>query len=194
MDKKVFLLFTDECGTYTAERSKRSLSAHPFYVRANLIIALDDYLTLEEEMNCAKNDIGILVQSEIKWSHFGKTLKGRKNLVPGELGAKELFRYFDRILSCLEKLATSELYFTLTDNKAVGRISKENLIKMHLQNAFQRAEYDAASRNGYVFVIADDMGSENKSLKKAIYSLATAGDNFTNYSHINRGLFIEYSD
>lgn len=54
MPREVILLFTDECGSYLKDRSYAFVKAHPFYVRANLMINLDDYLALEKVFNNCK--------------------------------------------------------------------------------------------------------------------------------------------
>lgn len=42
-----YFSFTDECGVYEKIRSEKFLKANPFYVRATVIISLEDYLKLQ---------------------------------------------------------------------------------------------------------------------------------------------------
>ena len=191
MEKKMFLLFTDECGAYNKERTEKQKRSNPFYVRANLLIGLDDYLVLEEEMKKAKKDIGMSEYTEIKWSHYGNLVKNNSNNVPQGLNKDNIISYFKKVLSCV---GDGQLYFTLTDNSAVGRVEPSNLMKMHLQNAFQRAQRDAKIMDGYVFAVADDLNDKNRILKKAMYLLTTEGDMFTEYENMNKGLLVDYSD
>lgn len=192
MSREVILLFTDECGSYQKDRNFAFVKSHPFYVRANLMINLDDYLAIEEEFNNCKKAIGVDIRSEIKWSHYGNAKKGK--LKSPELTTAKLELFYKETIKALGKKKSAKVFYTLTDNQQVKRIDEVKLIRMHLQNAFQRVQRVAEETTAIAFVIADDLNNNNKPLKKAMYELTSDGDIFTKYNCVNKGLFIDYSD
>ena len=194
MSRDVILLFTDECGSYQKDRSSSFIVAHPFYVRANLIINLDDYLVLEKDCYNCKKMVGIDVRSEIKWSHYGNSIKKRNIPFPPEITSAELEHFYKESIKSLIKLKSAKVFFTITYNPQVKRIDEVKLIKMHLQNAFQRVQKEAELIPATAFVIADDLNTKNKPLKKAMFDLTADGDLYTKYECVNKGLFIDYSD
>lgn len=194
MPKEVLFLFTDECGSYQKVRSDSFVKAHPFYVRSNLMMTLDDYLCVEKEINIAKEKIGVDKCSEIKWSHYGNAIRNRNELIPSKLSAADLESFYTEALKLLSEKKSVKLFFTFTVNKQMRQVDEVKLIKMHLQNAFQRVHRDAQSLSAAAFVIADDMNDKTKPLKKAMYELTQEGDLYTEYDNVNKGLFIDYSD
>ena len=59
MSNKVVFNFTDECGVYEKNRTRRFCEANPFYVRSNFMIGVDDYRLFEQKMNNLKSELGI---------------------------------------------------------------------------------------------------------------------------------------
>lgn len=194
MPQRVFYNFTDECGAYKADRSDAFLRSHPFYVRANLIIDMDEYHDLELMINNIKNAYSLSYNIEVKWAHMGSKLKHTREVLPHSLSVDQIKSYIQEVLQCVCEHTHATLYFTFTDNNSVNRISDINLIKMHLQNAFQRSQSVAQNNDGYAIIVADDMNAQNKLLKQALYQLTTEGDQYTDYPNVHKGLFIDFSD
>lgn len=194
MSRDVILLFTDECGSYQKDKSSSFVKAHPFYVRANLMINLDDYLLVEKDYYNCKKKIGIDIRSEIKWSHYGNAIKNINVPFPPEITSKELELFYKEAIEALIKRKSAKVFYTITYNPKVKRIDEVKLIKMHLQNAFQRVQKEAELIPATAFVIADDLNAKNKPLKKAMFDLTADGDLYTKYECVNKGLFIDYSD
>lgn len=45
-----YLIFTDEAGAYKAQTTPEFRRRHPFYVRSNVMISMDDYMEFQKEM------------------------------------------------------------------------------------------------------------------------------------------------
>lgn len=193
-NKEVTLVFTDECGVYQKDRTEKNNRSHPFYVRSNLMISINDYLHLEDKMKELKKQININPKIEIKWSHLGNLLKGNDKLLKYNINLSNLQLYFVNLLKEICNCKSAELFFSLTNNKKIGKVDEIKLIKMHLQNTYQRVQIYSKKRNSVAFIIADDMNNKNKDLKNALYNLTLEGDQFTDYENINKVLFIDYSD
>lgn len=191
MSNNMFV-FTDECGAYEKNRTNKALKAHPYYVRSNFIISMDDYNELEENIKKAKADIGLQPYCEIKWDHFGSLIKGRN--IGIDITVDQIKRYFYDVVGIIQKYKSTKLFYTVTKLSDIGNVDKVKLIKMHMQNAFQKVQMDAESKNSRAIIVADDLNSENKKLKQALYSLTTDGDNYFTYTNIYKGLFVDYSD
>lgn len=199
MSKTIIYNFTDECGCYQKDLNEATLESHPFYVRSNYMIEIEKYFELEEAINKIKEKYGVSYDVEIKWSHYGSKLNLRGD-IPHRLSASDIRSYIKEVVEYVCSFQNATLYYTFTDNNALknddylGTPDKIKLISMHLQNAFQRLESEAKKQEGYGIIIADDMNSENKYLKKAMYQLTTEGDQFTNYPHVQKALLVDYSD
>lgn len=188
-----YFAFTDECGVYEKIRGERFLKNNPFYVRSTVIISLEDYLKLQEEMDKIKLSIGLNPNIEIKWSHYGSIIKNNYSKIPHNLTQKQVEEYFKRILSFFIELKSVEIYYTFTKNDAIGRIDQVALIKMHLQNALQRIQTTMAEKEGFAIVIADDLNDKTKTLKNAMYKLTMEGD-YVSYTNIKKGLYVDFSN
>lgn len=190
-----YFSFTDECGNYHRDRKKRNVKADPFYVRATLIISLEDYLELQGKMNELKIAYGLGPKDEIKWSHYGSARKGRFEKVPGRFSAEWIVSYIKDLILLLTSLKTAEIYYTFTDNAQVNQIDSIKFYGMHLQNAMQRIQHTMETRNGFSILVADELSDSKstKELKKDVYAKAMNGD-FVQYKNIKKGFYIDYSN
>lgn len=190
---EAYFAFTDECGNYEKDRYENFIKAHPFYTRSTVIISLDDYLILQQGIDDIKSSFGLSPSIEVKWAHYGSALKGNYRTIPHSLTPAQLRDYYENAVALLCTLKSAEVYYTLTDNRTIGRIEKSNLIRMHLQNAYQKVQTTVSSRDGFAIVVADDLNSQTKVLKDAVYALTLAGD-FVDYTNIKKGLYIDFSN
>ncbi len=188
-----YFAFTDECGQYQKQRSDAFIRAHPFYVRSTVIISFSDYLQFQADMEKAKKALGLDPSLEIKWSHYGSALKGNYKRIPHRLTPDCLKTYYQVVLSHLTALPSVSIYYTLTENSSIGHVNEISLLKMHLQNAFQRVQTSMADRDGFAIIVADDLNDKTKALKQAVYELTLAGD-YIQYKNIKKGLYIDFSD
>lgn len=190
---QAFFAFTDESGNYEKDRSERFLAGTPFYTRATVIISLDDYLLLQDGLKQIKIQYGLTPNIEVKWQHYGNALKNNYDRVPHTLTPQQLKDYFEKALELLCELQSVVIYYTFTDNKAVGRINNIALLRMHIQNAYQKIQTIVSDKNGFAIVIADDLNDKTKALKQAVYEMTLAGD-YVQYTNMKKGLYIDFSN
>lgn len=189
---EAYFAFTDESGEYKKDRKENFKKAHPFYVRATIIISLQDFIKLECEMNKIKKDFGLECTTEIKWSHYGNALKKNAH-ASHSLSILQLEDYYVKVLSLLCRFESVSVYYTITDNYAIGKVDEILLTKMHIQNALQRVQMIMKKKKGFAILIADDLNNKTKILKKAIYEITTDGD-YVKYTQLKKGLYIDFSD
>lgn len=190
---EAYFAFTDECGVYQRNRSANFLKSNPFYVRATVIISLEDYIKFQVEMDRLKEEMQIKSCIEIKWSHLGNAIKNNYKKTPHTLSKEQIIGYFVNVLSLIEKMESVKVYYTFTKNSEIGHVGEVALIKMHLQNALQRVQTSMVEKQGYAIVVADDLNDKTKCLKEAIYELTTNGD-FVTYTNIKKGLYVDFSN
>lgn len=190
---ETFFAFTDESGQYQKIRSVKFNRTHPFYVRSTVIISLNDYVQLQNGIDEIKVSYGLNPRTEIKWSHYGSSLKGNYTRIPHQLTSDQLVEYYSKSLALLCSLNSVSIYYTLTQNNIIGQVNEISLLKMHLQNAYQKIQNTISEKDGFAIVIADDLNDKTKALKQAIYELTLTGD-YVQYTNIKKGLYVDYSD
>lgn len=190
---EAYFAFTDECGDYQRIRSAKFNRAHPFYVRSTVIISLTDYLLLQRRMDQIKESFGLSPNIEVKWAHYGSALKNNYSRIPHHMSHCELKEYYKQTLLLLCDLKSAAVYYTLTDNNSIGKVNEIALLKMHLQNAYQRVQATVSEKNGFAIVVADDLNEKTKALKRAIFELTLEGD-YVQYTNIKKGMYIDCSD
>lgn len=190
---EAYFAFTDECGNYQKIRSEKFNRAHPFYVRSTVIMSFSDYLVLQKGMDTIKVSFNVQPDVEIKWAHFGSALKGNYNKIPHRLTPEQLKDYYAQALCLLISLKSATVYYTLTDNNVIRQVDETALLKMHLQNAYQRVQSTVSEKDGFAIVVADDLNDKTKALKEAVYAMTLTGD-YVQYSHIKKGLYIDFSN
>lgn len=190
---EAYFAFTDECGSYQKIRTEKFNKAHPFYVRSTVIISLSDYLALQKGMDDIKISFGLQPNVEIKWAHFGSALKGNYRKLPHSLTPEHLKNYFTQVLMLLTSLRSATVYYTLTDNNVIRQVDETSLLRMHLQNAYQKVQSTVSEKEGFAIVIADDLNDKTKELKEAVYEMTLAGD-YVQYTNIKKGLYIDFSN
>ena len=190
---EAYFAFTDESGQYQRIRGEKFNKAHPFYVRSAVIISWPDYLQLQDGIDKIKTSFNLDPKVEVKWSHYGNAIKGNYKNVSHHLISSQLNSYFSQTLSLLCSLKSVEIYYTITDNNAIGRVNEIALLKMHLQNALQKVQTTVSKQDGFAIMVADDLNDKTKSLKQAVYELMLAGD-YVQYTNVKKGLYIDFSN
>ena len=144
-----YFVFSDESGNYEQIRDAKFHCRDPFYVRSTIIISLEDYIALQKGITSIKDKFDLPPQTEVNWSHYGSAIKNNYKKIPHTLTPLQLEDYYRQCLALLDSLDSVSIYYTFTENKSVGRIDKLKLIKMHLQNAYQRVQAVMSSKDGY---------------------------------------------
>lgn len=72
---KPYFIFSDECGAYEKRRDDKFCIAHPFYVRSNVLVSMDDFIVLTDRINTLKREYDIPLGRELKWQDYGISIK-----------------------------------------------------------------------------------------------------------------------
>lgn len=189
-----YFVFTDEAGTYQRHPSDAHIRSHPFYIRSNVVMAIDDYRQYQIDMQRIAGEYEISFDEEIKWSDLWSKTKGNpRNDLISTMPLNRLKGYYRRIFETAAGKESTYFMFTVTD--IVGRTCgwrSEPIYKSHLQDAFQRIQMDMGTSDFATFVM-DDLNEETiKQIKAACHSFTVQGD-FVNYKNLYQGVLIENS-
>lgn len=201
----IYFAFSDENGSYRKWRSAKFASAHPLYIRSNLLINGLEWKKLEQGYRSLKQKYDLPINKEIKWSYVwslishrnnGREIKDKcsyyfiKDYDPDLLG-----KFICESISLLNDLEYCRLIYTVTSNRLCPQIDEGKLLKMHMQEAMQRIEMDMAKDGNNLCVLFIDPVSREKdaSMREAYSELYQNGDFIDRYSHIKDSLNFEYS-
>jgi len=202
----IFFGFSDECGTYQEQKTKRHLRVHPHYIRSTILIKANEWKTLNNSFLELKKQYGLPVEREIKWAYLWQLRNYQKNKdkIPKKKDFKflEKFDYHDLIdfvedcLRLINEINYKKIIITHTDNKNCAKINEKAMLKMHLQEHMQRIEMQIQTRTEEnLAVLFFDPVSENtdKLLRDIYFDLYNSGDFINSYKHIKDSLNIEHS-
>ena len=74
---ETYYIFTDEAGAYNKRPSESFRRSHPFYIRANARLSINDYRIFQKEIQELNAKYGVPVGEEIKWSDLWEITKGK---------------------------------------------------------------------------------------------------------------------
>ena len=190
-----YYVFTDEAGTYRQYPSAAHRRSHPFYIRSNVVMAIDDYRQYQIDMQRISGEYEIPFDEEIKWSDLWRKNKDNpRNDLIAQMPENRLKGYYRRIFETAVCKESTCFFFTVTD--IVGRtcnLKNNNIYRFHMQDAFQRVQMDMRSEDGFATFVMDELNSDTiKQIKEVCYELIMEGD-FVKYKHLYQGVLIENS-
>jgi hypothetical protein len=191
---ETYYFFTDEAGAYNKRPSESFRRSHPFYIRVNARLSIDDYRIFQKEIQELNAKYGIPVGEEIKWSDLWEITKGKyrsdflKNFTPDKLKG-----YYRRFFNRAVDKSSLLFIFTVTCVYTQPCFQAENeVLKFHMQEAFQRIQMDTRP-DGFATVIMDELNSDKvKQLKEACHRMVVEGD-FVKYGNVYHGVLTECS-
>jgi hypothetical protein len=202
----IYFGFSDECGSYQIEKTKRYLNAHPHYIRSTLLIKADEWKMLNKSFIALKTQYVLPLEKEIKWAYLWqlRNYQIKKQIVPANKDFKflehydyqDLIEFVDKCLNLLNKLEFKKIIISHTDNINCSKINEKAMLKMHLQEHMQRIEMQIQTRSEEnLAVLFFDPVSENtdKLLRDIYFELFNSGDFIDSYKHIKDSLNIEHS-
>ena len=92
-----YFVFTDEAGTYKRRPSETHIYKHPFYIRSNVLMSIDDYRQSQIDMQRISGEYEIPFWEEIKWSDLWTREKHPRNIVIASMTEKRLKGYYRRV-------------------------------------------------------------------------------------------------
>ncbi|MBP5593485.1 MAG: DUF3800 domain-containing protein [Clostridia bacterium] len=189
-----YFVFTDEAGAYQRRPSDAHIRSHPFYIRSNVLMSIDDYRQYQIEMQRISGEYEIPYDEEIKWSDlWSKTKNKPRNDFIKRITISRLKGYYRKVFETAISKNSLRFMFTVTD--IVGKTcdwSREPIYKSHLQDAFQRIQMDMGVDDFATFIM-DELNEETlKQIKTACHAFTVKGD-FVNYKNIYQGVLTENS-
>lgn len=190
-----YFVFTDEAGVYQRNPSDSHIRSHPFYIRSNVRMSIDDYRQYQIEMQRINGEYEIPFDQEIKWSDlWSKSKKRPRNDLVAQMSLDRLKGYYRRIFETATAKDSLRYIYTVTD--IIGRTCgwrNEAVYKSHLQDAFQRIQMDLRNTDHFATFIMDELNVETiKEIKSACHEFTMNGD-FVNYKNLYQGVLTENS-
>lgn len=189
-----YFVFTDEAGTYTKRPSEPFRRSHPFYIRSSVLISVDDYRVLQQELKELNTEYGIPTGEEIKWSDLWEASKGKyRQGFLKRYDADRLKGYYRKVFELASAKESLTYIFTVTFQYIPHGYQDEiYVLKFHLQEAMQRVQM-TVQPDGFATIIMDELNQDKvKLLKEACHKLAVDGD-YVKYGNIYNGILTECS-
>lgn len=192
-----YLVFTDEAGAYKSQTTPAFRNRHPFYVRSNVMISMDDYRDFQKEMQTLNGMYEIPVGEEVKWSDLWEKMR-RRPRTPAIAAMTEdrLKGYYRKVLECASQKESLQYIFTITNvYEQYSLLAEQHIYKFHLQEAFQRVQMDLRSQNGFAIFIMDELNDETiKQIKAVCHEFTVNGDFIRNYGNVYHSILTESSN
>lgn len=190
-----YFVFTDEAGVYQRRPSDAHIRSHPFYIRSNVLMDIDDYRQYQNDMQRISGEYEIPFDDEIKWSDlWSKTKNNPRNDLIARMPVNRLKGYYRKIFETAVGKESTSFMFTVTD--IVGRTcswQSDSVFISHLQDAFQRIQMDMRSENGFATFVMDELNVDTiKQIKAVCHKITLQGD-FVQYKNLYQGVLTENS-
>lgn len=192
-----YLIFTDEAGAYKAQTTPEFRRRHPFYVRSNVMISMDDYMEFQKEMQTLNGMYEIPVGEEVKWSDLWEKLRNRpRTPAIAAITEDRLKGYYRKVFECASQKNSLQYIFTITNVYEQYCLLEEwHVYKFHLQEAFQRVQMDLRPRNEFAVFIMDELNTETiKQIKAVCHEFTVNGDFIRNYRNVYHSILTESSN
>ncbi|MEI3057966.1 MAG: DUF3800 domain-containing protein [Eubacteriales bacterium] len=192
-----YLIFTDEAGAYKAQTTPDFRKRHPFYVRSNVMISMDDYMEFQKEMQTLNGMYEIPVGEEIKWSDLWEKLRSRpRTPAIAAITEDRLKGYYRKVFECASQKDSLQYIFTITNvYEQYCLLEERHVYKFHLQEAFQRVQMDLRPRNEFAVFIMDELNAETiKQIKAVCHEFTVNGDFIRNYGNVYHSILTESSN
>lgn len=192
-----YLIFTDEAGAYKAQTTPEFRRRHPFYVRSNVMISMDDYMEFQKEMQTLNGMYEIPVGEEIKWSDLWEKLRNRpRTPAIAAITEDRLKGYYRKVFECASQKDSLQYIFTITNvYEQYCLLEERHVYKFHLQEAFQRVQMDLHPRNEFAVFIMDELNTETiKQIKAVCHEFTVNGDFIRNYGNVYHSILTESSN
>lgn len=169
--------------------------SHPFYIRSNVRMSIDDYRQYQIEMQRINGEYEIPFDHEIKWSDLWSKTKGRpRNELTKRMSLDRLKGYYRKVFETATTKESLMFIFTVTAN--IGRTNgwgNKVIYKAHLQDAFQRVQMDLRRTDYFAIFVMDELNVETiKEIKSACHEFTMNGD-FVKYKNLYQGVLTENS-
>ena len=178
-----YLIFTDEAGAYKAQTTPEFRRRHPFYVRSNVMISMDDYMEFQKEMQTL-NGMYEILRNRPRTPAIAAITEDR------------LKGYYRKVFECASQKDSLQYIFTITNvYEQYCLLDERHIYKFHLQEAFQRVQMDLRPRNEFAVFIMDELNTETiKQIKAVCHEFTVNGDFIRNYGNVYHSILTESSN
>lgn len=202
---KTIFIFIDEVGAYQKRMSKKSVIAHPYFIKSSFFISAQNWRKARDEFIDLKKSFNIDEHKEVKWSYIWSLNKKRANKERIRVKDKfyhlrnhtedELKEFIEGALKIVKKHRSSKYLFTVTKNEKENPHSELKLHKMHIQEIMQRVQYEMQDNDDLGIIFADEVNSGTDAMKRELYYDLLHNDGFVSkYKNLKDGLSIDISD
>lgn len=190
-----YFVFTDEAGAYQQYPSEKHKASHPFYIRSNVIMSIDDYRQYQMDMGRIYGKYEIPFGEEIKWADLWS--KAKNNPRSPQIAAipkDRLKGYYRAVFETAVSKESTQFMFTVTELYAGSCYLKNDTVyRFHLQDAFERIQMDLNNSDKFATFIMDELNVDTiKQIKAACHDFTVHGD-FVKYKNLYQGVLIENS-
>lgn len=187
-------VFSDEAGAYKTRPSESFRNSHPFYLRSNICLSVNDYRLFQNEVYQLNARFRVPVGEEIKWSDLWEVHNGRIRAdFLNSMSEDALKGYYRNVFTFATDKASLQYLFTITCVFTNPCFLSENaILKFHIQEALQRINMDARP-DGFATLIMDELNQDVvRQIKAVSHDLVVTGD-LINYQNIYSGVLVESS-
>lgn len=191
------IIFSDEAGQYYKKPNEKQIISDPFYVRSAVYLTTEEYIAFQKDIITLKKKYNLPINEEVKWSDIYELQKKRYRVdFLKDYSIDKLKQYITDYISIAHLKQSIKYVFTISGNRYQNTADKEYIIFAHLQNIYQRAQFDATDEsNDFYMVIIDDMNETAlNNLRQRCCDLLHNGDRFVDYSNLNQSLLVEKSE
>ena len=111
-----FFVFTDEAGVYQQYPSDKHRSSHPFYIRSNVIMSIDDYRQYQMDIERISGQYEIPYGEEIKWADlWSKEKNNPRSRKIAAIPKDRLKGYYRTVLETAVAKKSTQFMFTVTE-------------------------------------------------------------------------------
>ncbi|MCH5353499.1 MAG: DUF3800 domain-containing protein [Acutalibacter sp.] len=192
-----YFVFTDEAGAYKAQTTPEFRKRHPFYIRSNVMISMDDYRDFQKEMQTLNGMYEIPVGEEVKWSDLWEKMRNRpRTPAIAAMSNDRLKGYYRKVLECAAQKESLQYIFTLTNvYEQYSLLAERHIYKFHMQEAFQRVQMDLNRQSGFAVFVMDELNPETmKQIKSICHEFTVNGDFIRNYDNVYHSVLTECSN
>jgi hypothetical protein len=199
----VIFAFNDDCGSYLNAAKASHVKAHPYYIRATLLMDGAEYLHLQNAVNYQKRKLGLSNDHEIKWSYIWSLRKHeiKNEPVPSNkpyaslaaVGSEKLVGFFKKALGIVHSLQCKQVIITLTKQVVGQSTSLDAMLRMHLECHLQRIRFETPSGSLAVVFFDPESPEKDRSFREA-YRMLRASNYFNlSFNRIKDSLNFEVS-
>ena len=171
----IYFCFSDECGSYSNGMTINQLKAHPYYVRAVIMIDAAEWSILNQRFKQIKKKYQIPIDREFKWAYLWSMTKkdsahDDENLCyfKHQENKDRFFSYVEKVMQLANELSFKRVILTYSVNSSEHH-KEFNLLKFHFQDILRRIEMEIQSGDNLAVLFIDPVNSDKDEKYRNLY-------------------------